>query len=127
MISPDRTYAVVVGIERYEAGSMWDLDGAADSALRIIGWLRGCEVPAANITVLLSPLDSNRSKVEQRLAELGLPPEPLPATVEKIRHVITEQLPGKDGDPLGALLERPRGAGPATGASAFLRQRGGQR
>lgn len=98
MISPDRTYAVVVGIERYAAGSMWDLDGAADSALRIIGWLRGCEVPAANITVLLTPLDSNRSKVEQRLAELGLPPEPLPATVEKIRQVITEQLPGKDGD-----------------------------
>lgn len=98
MISPDRTYAVVVGIERYAAGSKWDLDGAAQSALRIIGWLRDCGVPAANITALLTLLDSNRPKVEQRLAELGLPPEPLPATVEMIRQVITEQLPGKDGD-----------------------------
>lgn len=98
MISAARTYAVVVGIERYEAGSEWKLDGAADSALRIIGWLRDCEVPAENITVLLSPLDSNRSKVEQRLADLGFPPEPLPATVEKIRQVVTEQLPEKEGD-----------------------------
>ena len=98
MISPERTYAVVVGIERYEAGRKWDLDGAAESALRIIGWLRECDVPAENITVLLSPLYSNRSKVEQRLADLGFPTESLPATVEKVRQVVTEQLPGKDGD-----------------------------
>jgi hypothetical protein len=43
--SPDRTHAVVVGIERYEAGDAWDLDGAAGSALRIIRWLRRCRVP----------------------------------------------------------------------------------
>jgi vWA-MoxR associated protein C-terminal domain/Caspase domain len=98
VISAARTYAVIVGIERYEAGNNWDLDGAADSALRILGWLRRCEVPAANITVLLSPLDSNRSKVEHSLADLGLPAEPMPATVEKIRQVVTEQLPEKDGD-----------------------------
>ena len=98
MISPDRTYAVVVGIERYEAGPEWDLGGAAEAALRIIGWLRERDVPAENITVLLSPLYSNLSRVQQRLADLGFPTEPLPATVEKVRQVVTEQLPGKDGD-----------------------------
>lgn len=98
MIPPERTYAVVVGIEQYEAGVKWDLDGAAESALRIIRWLRERDVPAENITVLLSPLYSNRSKVEQRLADLGFPTDWLPATVEKVRQVVTEQLPGKDGD-----------------------------
>jgi flagellar motility protein MotE (MotC chaperone) len=98
VISPERTYAVVVGIEQYEAGRKWDLDGSAESALRIIGWLRECHVPFENITVLLSPLDSNRSRVEQRLADLGFPTESLPATVEKVRQVVTEHLPGKDGD-----------------------------
>ena len=67
-------------------------------ALRLIAWLRQRDVPVENIIVLLSPLDSNRSKVEQRLADLGFPPKPLPATVEKIRRVVTEQLPAKDGD-----------------------------
>jgi hypothetical protein len=97
--SPDRTYAVVVGIERYEAGEAWDLDGAAGSALRIIRWLCRCGVPVANITVLLSPLDANRLTVQQTLAELGFSPEQWhPATADEIRRVITEQLPNKDGD-----------------------------
>jgi vWA-MoxR associated protein C-terminal domain/Caspase domain len=96
VIAPDRTYAVVVGIERYDAGDKWDLDGAAESALRIIGWLRKCHVPAENITVLLSPLNSNRSKVEQTLADLGFPAGLEPATVENVRQVVTEQLPEHD-------------------------------
>ena len=70
MTSPEQTHAVVVGIERYEAGDNWDLDGAASSALRIIRWLRERHVPVGNITTLLSPLDKNRSTVEQTLAEL---------------------------------------------------------
>jgi vWA-MoxR associated protein C-terminal domain len=98
MTSPERTYAVVVGIERYEAGDRWDLDGAAGSALRIIRWLRKRHVPAENITVLLSPLDGNRSTVQQTLGELEFPSEPLSATVDEIRRVITEELPAKDGD-----------------------------
>jgi hypothetical protein len=97
--SPERTYAVVVGIERYEAGDNWDLDGSAHSALRIIRWLRERQVPIGNITALLSPLDANRPKVEETMADLGFPPtQLLPATVDEIRRVITEQLPAKDGD-----------------------------
>jgi hypothetical protein len=95
---PERTHAVVVGIERYEAGDAWDLDGAAESALRIIRWLRERNVPAENITVLLSPLDTNVARAKQILAELKLPAAPRPATVDEIRRVITEELPAKDGD-----------------------------
>ncbi len=89
---------MVVGIERYDAGTDWDLPGAADSALRIIGWLRRRGVPAANISVLLSPLEENRAKAEQALTDLGFPAGPAPATVEQVRRVVDEQLPERDGD-----------------------------
>jgi vWA-MoxR associated protein C-terminal domain/Caspase domain len=95
---PGRTYAVVVGIERYEAGAAWNLDGAADTALRITGWLRSRGVPAGNITVLLSPLEHNRAKSEQTLADQGFTTAALPATVDNVRRVITEELPARQGD-----------------------------
>lgn len=98
MTVPERTYAVVVGIERYEAGEDWDLDGSAGSALRIIRWLRRCQVPPKNITALLSPLKKNRSTVTQALTDLELPSDPPPATVDEIRRVVSDQLPAKDGD-----------------------------
>ena len=89
---------MVVGIERYEAGDRWNLDGCAASALQIAGWLRARGVPAGNITILLSPLEENLPAVKQELADLGLPAEPVPATVDVVRQVVTEQLPAKDGD-----------------------------
>ena len=101
MISPQRVYAVVVGIERYEAGDGWDLDGPAGSALRIIRWLRGHDVPARNITPLLSPLGTNRTTAIKAMSELEFEPgQLLPATVDQIRSVITEKLPQMDGDVL---------------------------
>lgn len=104
---------MVVGIERYEAGDRWNLDGCAASAMRIVRWLRACQVPAENITVRLSPLEENLPAVKQGLADLGLPPEPVPATLDEISRVVTEQLPETDGDLLvlfwsghGALDDR---------------------
>ena len=98
MTAPERTHAIVVGIERYEAGDKWDLDGAAASALRIIRWLRDRDVPAGNITVLLSPLEANRSAVDQTLAGLGFPGASQAATVNVVRRIVTEQLPRTEGD-----------------------------
>ena len=40
MTPPERVFALVVGIELYEAGDEWDLDGCVASALRIVRWLR---------------------------------------------------------------------------------------
>jgi hypothetical protein len=51
-----RTQAVVVGVERYDVNSRWDLPGPVSDALRFTAWLRRHEVPAQNIRLLLSPL-----------------------------------------------------------------------
>lgn len=98
MIASQRTYALVVGIEQYAAGDKWDLDGAAEPALRIVEWLRARDVPPENIIVRFSPLERNRSTLERRLTDLGFTATLQPATVEAIRHAVTEQLPSKDGD-----------------------------
>ncbi|MDX2043603.1 MAG: hypothetical protein SF097_20470 [Acidobacteriota bacterium] len=54
-----KTWAVVVGIERYGFNS--DLDGPASDACRFVNWLRERQkVPASQIKLFLSPLPKNR-------------------------------------------------------------------
>lgn len=50
---------MVVGIEEYAAGHRWRLDGPALDACRFASWLADRGVPAANITLLLSPSPDN--------------------------------------------------------------------
>jgi hypothetical protein len=64
------TFAVVVGIERYDAG--WSLDGAANDALRAARWLRASGVPADRIRLAIDALPGNRDRVSREAAELGL-------------------------------------------------------
>ena len=45
-VSPQRTCALVVGIERYDADRTWDLDGPANDAARFTSWLLSRGVPA---------------------------------------------------------------------------------
>lgn len=53
---PAGVRAVAIGLERYpEAPPDWTQAGAATDALRFGRWLRGCGVPASNISMLLSP------------------------------------------------------------------------
>ncbi|WP_327364101.1 effector-associated domain 2-containing protein [Streptomyces sp. NBC_01296] len=54
--APERTFAVVVGIERYAAGPDWDLPGPAGDALRFRSWLLRLGVPEQNILLHLNPL-----------------------------------------------------------------------
>src|SRR5205809_330141 len=56
------TYALVVGIEKYALGD--DLDGPAHDARRFADWLVARGVPHENIALLLSPLDRNRTLLE---------------------------------------------------------------
>ncbi len=93
--SPQRTYALVVGIERYEAGAAWDLDGPAQDAARFTSWLASRGVPADQMLVFLSPLDDQPPGV------------PLPAGVtasparhEPVTEAIKRILPGWRGDML---------------------------
>ncbi|MGW8352512.1 effector-associated domain 2-containing protein [Streptomyces wedmorensis] len=89
-VRPERTYAVVVGAERYDAGPSWDLPGPAADARRFTAWLRGCGVPASHISLLLAPLPgAGGPRVD--VAE-G------PAGREAVQEVLTRRLPRLEGD-----------------------------
>ncbi|MDT9695773.1 effector-associated domain 2-containing protein [Streptomyces sp. P17] len=51
---PRRTTVVVVGVDAYEAGSHWALDGPVSDALRFADWFLARGVPPERITALLS-------------------------------------------------------------------------
>ncbi|WNI16431.1 effector-associated domain 2-containing protein [Actinacidiphila sp. ITFR-21] len=87
---PDRTYAVVVGVEQYAAGHTWDLSGPAADARRFTSWLRGHGVPAANIFLLLSALpDARGPQVDVASGAAGR---------ESVQEVLTRRLPALEGD-----------------------------
>jgi len=60
---PERTHALIVGIERYAAGGQWDLDGPLNDALAIRGWLLSCGVPAQQIHLHVAPLEKNQARL----------------------------------------------------------------
>jgi hypothetical protein len=63
---PARTHAVLVGIEKYEAGGDWNrLSGPVRDVLAFHEWLLSRNVPADQIMTLVSPLDKNIPLVEQ--------------------------------------------------------------
>jgi len=90
--APERTHAVVVGIERYDAGRAWDLDGPARDAYRFVAWLRRSGVPEANIALFVSPLDP------ANMSHAGLGTTVLPATREHIYRGLTGDLSRKQGE-----------------------------
>ncbi|MFE6228030.1 MULTISPECIES: caspase family protein [unclassified Streptomyces] len=87
---PERTYAVVVGAERYAAGPSWDLPGPAADARRFTAWLRGRGVPAAHISLLTAPLPGAGGP------EVDVPEAP--AGREAVQEVLTGRLPALEGD-----------------------------
>ncbi|WP_037878547.1 effector-associated domain 2-containing protein [Streptomyces sp. NRRL F-5727] len=87
---PERTYAVVVGAERYAAGPSWDLPGPAADARRFTAWLRGRGVPASHVSLLLAPLPGAGGP--------GVDVPELPAGREAVQDVLTRRLPALEGD-----------------------------
>ena len=65
MSNPTTTKALLVGIEKYNAGAEWNLDGPAHDVLRMARWLHKQGIPAENLTIFLSPLDSNLGIADQ--------------------------------------------------------------
>ncbi|MBJ7297071.1 MAG: NB-ARC domain-containing protein,Caspase domain-containing protein, partial [Dolichospermum sp.] len=61
MSSPDpqKTYAVVVGIEKYDKSPK--LPGAASSSLKFAKWLNNQGVPHDNIFLFISESDDNKT------------------------------------------------------------------
>lgn len=88
---PARTYAVVVGVERYGIPGV-DLDGPVRDACRFVRWLRARGIPAENIQLFASPLERNVDE----LTKLGVPWQP--AGREPIHNCFTQTLPGTRGD-----------------------------
>lgn len=83
------TMAVVVGIETYDTGGKWRLDGPALDACRFAEWLRTCGVPDERITLFVSPLPENEEAV--RSASCGL--STAPATSTQVQEFLTRTLP----------------------------------
>ncbi|MEH2079963.1 MAG: NB-ARC domain-containing protein, partial [Nostoc sp.] len=65
-INPEKTYALVVGIEKYTAGSDWNLNGPANDAIQFANWLLDKGVKSENIYLFVSPLNENRDLLNRR-------------------------------------------------------------
>ncbi|MFE6064803.1 caspase family protein [Streptomyces sp. NPDC056431] len=98
-VSPDRVFALVVGIEKYEFSYKWNLPGAARDALRFAHWLTGpAGVPPAHVRLFLSPLESTSLDwgAAPPLAELRASCRP--AVREAVERALIRDLPGCGGD-----------------------------
>lgn len=64
MNDADRTWALVVGIDRYDLEGLKKLEGAAADAVAAVTWLRALGVPDDNIFVHASPSKASRKKLD---------------------------------------------------------------
>ncbi|MDJ0718377.1 MAG: HEAT repeat domain-containing protein [Prochloraceae cyanobacterium] len=89
-IDPQRTYALVVGIEKYDVPDS-SLKGPVNDAIRFTKWLLERKVKPENIGLFISPLEEIK-QVQELDSQL--------ATYENIRRYIYERLltSGKKGD-----------------------------
>lgn len=90
--APARTSAVVVGVESYEAGPDWDLDGPAEDAHRFAEWFLARGVPPERVRVLVSPLDRDRAARQRR------PYAVHPADQATVHRELLRRIPGEEGD-----------------------------
>ncbi|MBW4473578.1 MAG: caspase family protein [Stenomitos rutilans HA7619-LM2] len=88
-IQPAKVYALVVGIEKYQAGSAYDLNGPANDALNFSSWLLDQGVEPEHIYLFLSPLEQNQG-VRTAAEARGL--TPAPATHDRITSTIRSRL-----------------------------------
>lgn len=93
-VDPGNVYALVVGIEQYQAGPDYDLNGPARDALSFAQWLLTHGVQPANIQLFLSPLEQNCG-VLTTAEEQGLTPQA--ATRDLISRTITERFVDQGG------------------------------
>jgi Effector-associated domain 2/Caspase domain len=105
---PARTYAVLVGVEKYDAGAAWNKLSILRDVLEFHKWLRSRNVPAEQIVTLFSPRDESVAALAE--SKVGA----TPATSENVRNTF-DSLKGKSGDLLflfwgghGALHEKQR-------------------
>ncbi|MGW5636327.1 VMAP-C domain-containing protein [Streptomyces sp. NPDC003832] len=87
-ITPERTFALVVGVEAYELDTRLRLAGPARDAVRFADWLTGTAgVPEGNVHLLLSPLADGEVAAHAK-----------PATQRNVEDALFTDLPRCDGD-----------------------------
>ncbi|MFE5208998.1 caspase family protein [Streptomyces sp. NPDC056600] len=86
-VAPERIHALVVGVERYRAGHLWDLPGPAQDALRFRDWLLARGVPEDNVLLCLGALPGPSAAVPH-----------LPADYATVRDLAVQRLSAVDGD-----------------------------
>src|SRR5262245_15638112 len=90
--SPNKTFALVVGIEKYDVGPSWSLNGPASDACRFTDWLVKRGVPAEQILLFLAPHEENQALMGRK------DPVPQPARQALVNQAITETLRARQGD-----------------------------
>ncbi|MEU0197986.1 MULTISPECIES: caspase family protein [unclassified Streptomyces] len=88
-MNPARVHALIVGVERYDAGPGWDLPGPARDAVAFHRLLRAAGVPDAQLRLHLAPLPPYVPEVAHR-----------PADHATLRRVLVRELPLEQGDVL---------------------------
>lgn len=98
-LCPERTFALVVGVERYRIGHGWNLPGPASDALRFAAWLTGPgKVPPGNIQLLVSPLDAGRLDWSATPGLTELARSHRSATEANVKDVLLDRFARCDGD-----------------------------
>ncbi|NES73587.1 MAG: NB-ARC domain-containing protein,Caspase domain-containing protein, partial [Okeania sp. SIO2D1] len=95
MADQKSTYALVIGIDAYQESDL-NREKLVNHAIDFTKWLRVRGVPAQNIFLCLSPLEDNKSSVEQLVKELEI--EYRAANQQTILSLLTEELRNKEGD-----------------------------
>jgi hypothetical protein len=89
MTDPTTTKALLVGIEKYDAGDHWNLNGPAHDVLRMAKWLLRQGILADNLTIFLSPLDSKSNlEIADQIQNLT-GSTPISATKPNIQNELT--------------------------------------
>jgi Caspase domain/Effector-associated domain 9 len=118
-VQPANVYALVVGVEKYQAGAEYDLNGPANDAIAFTRWLLGQGVDPEHVYLFLSPLDKNR-QVLLMAESLGM--TPLPAIHDLISAKIRSRLTSEHGSGGDVLYVFWGGHGIITKTDATIRR-----
>jgi hypothetical protein len=89
---PEHTHALIVGIERYAAGPLWDLNGPLNDALAIRRWLLGSGVPAGQIHLHVSALEANQAELNNlKIDHHEATDQALRKTIESLKKIPVAQ------------------------------------